>query len=302
MTETAPAPTPTTASVATTGATSADTRASHRNSAAPNRRIILASAPNMRDLGGLPVEGGVVRNRQVIRSATLAKLSDEDLPHFEGLGVTTIYDLRTSGERRAAPDRTPQSIALVGLDVLADSKVNIAASMQTFAQDTDQLAKILDSGTVSALLEQSYRDIVSLPSAQGAYRAFFSGLAHPERTGAALFHCTTGKDRTGWAAASLLLLLGADDATIRADYLQTNVDLMESLQPIFDVISARGIGPDQVRPLLGVQNSYLDAAFEQLESEFGTVESYFTTGLGLDAQTVDRLRDRLIDPSAAVSA
>ena len=54
------------------------------------------------------------------------------------------------------------------------------------------------------LFEIGYREIVSLPSACAAYHRLFSDLTQEEHR-PALFHCATGKDRTGWAAASPLM-------------------------------------------------------------------------------------------------
>jgi protein-tyrosine phosphatase len=121
----------------------------------------------------------------------------------------------------------------------------------------------------------------------------FLGLADSAREGAALFHCTAGKDRTGWAAASLLMLLGASESTIQADYLQTNEDLLPTIEPLLQSAAAKGVDPELLRQAFSVRIDYLDAALEQLESEFGTVENYFTSGLGLDAATIDTLRSRL---------
>ena len=92
-----------------------------------DRRVVLSTAPNMRDLGGLPVAGGVFASGQVFRSASLAELSDADRRAISDLGVGTVYDLRTEDERAAEPDRLPESTRLVHLDVLADGKLSVAA-------------------------------------------------------------------------------------------------------------------------------------------------------------------------------
>lgn len=260
----------------------------------PDRRIGLSSAPNMRDLGGLPVADGVVRTQRVFRSASLAQLSDDDQRGFEGLGIRTVYDLRTAGERASAPDRLPAQIPSIGLDVLADSPMAAAADINGILADPTKLAELLQSGRAEQLLEDSYRDIVRLPSALASYRDFYLGLADRDRSGAVLFHCTTGKDRTGWAAASLLMLLGADEATVRADYLQTNTDLLPALQPMLDGAAEKGVPAEALMPVLGVRDSYLDAALEEVEAGFGGIDGYFRTGLGLDDAVVSGLRERLV--------
>ncbi|MBL3698052.1 tyrosine-protein phosphatase [Leucobacter luti] len=260
----------------------------------PDRRVPLTSVFNMRDLGGLPVAGGTVVPGQVYRSASLAELSDADGAAFVDREITTVYDLRTAGERAGAPDRVPPAVASIPLDVLADSPVAAAANINGMLANPGVLADALGGGKAETMLQSSYRDIVALPSALASYRAFFRGIGDDARAGAALFHCTTGKDRTGWGAAALLALLGASDEVIRADYLQTNTDLLPSLQPVMDQAAAAGIDPELIRPVLGVEESYLDAAYQEVADRFGTIEDYFSAGLGLEAADIDALRARLI--------
>ena len=102
---------------------------------ARSRRIPLPSAPNMRDLGGLPVSGGVVRAGEVFRSASVAKLSDADQEAFGELGIATVYDLRTARERGTEPDRLPASIPSVHLDVMADDEAVTTAGVTVLRGD-----------------------------------------------------------------------------------------------------------------------------------------------------------------------
>lgn len=260
-----------------------------------DRRVRLRSTANFRDMGGLPVDGGAFARGQVFRSAALADLADDERELVDELGIGVVYDLRTRDEALAKPDRLPTAARLVGLDVMADGNTNLAAAFGKLATDPSELGEVLSSGRFRELLGDTYRDFVVLPSAIASYRELFRGIADPERGGAALFHCAVGKDRTGWAAASLLMLLGADEATIHSDYLQTNDDLLPSLEPmIVEVASRGGLDPELLRDAFGVDLGYLDAALDELDSRFGSAERYFSDGLGLDAATIDALRTRLV--------
>ena len=130
-----------------------------------------------------------------------------------------------------------------------------------------------------------------LPSALRAYRAFYRSLLDEDRHGAALFHCTTGKDRTGWAAATLLTLLGVSEADVYDDYLQTNVDLLPALEPVLQRAEAQGVERELLLPVLGVRESYLAAAFAQMREQFGSIQEYAHEGLGLSAGDERRLRE-----------
>lgn len=260
-----------------------------------DRRVLLASAPNMRDLGGLPVDGGVVRRGQVFRSASVGRLSGDDQRALTDLGVVTVYDLRTARERAREPDRLPGSARSVHLDVLADDQEDATTGVVIMSGDARKVADVLGDGRARAIMEQSYRKFVRLGSARTAYTAFFEGLADGSRNGAALFHCATGKDRTGWAAAVLLRLLGAGRDAVNADYLQTNTDLLPALQPVLDKAAADGVDPDLLLPILGVRQSYLDAADEEVEAEFGGFDAYIGEGLSLDDAVIGALQRRFVE-------
>ncbi|MCI2958704.1 tyrosine-protein phosphatase [Agromyces atrinae] len=260
-----------------------------------DRRVPLQSAPNLRDLGGLAAGDGTVRPGVIYRSATLARLGGDDLVAFGRLGIGTVYDLRTAAERADSPDILPDGVRSVGLDVLADSTTDVAASVGQLASDPAGLAASLGEGRGVALMRESYRNIVSLPSALEAYRAFYLDLIDADRAGGALFHCTTGKDRTGWAAASLLLLLGVDPDDVLADYLETNADLLPALAPVLDAAAAQGVDRELLIPVLGVRGEYLDAALDEMRSRFGDIEGYARDGLGLTTEQLDALRARFVD-------
>jgi protein-tyrosine phosphatase len=257
--------------------------------------VLLASAPNMRDLGGIPVADGVVRAGLLYRSASLAKLDDADEVRFESLGITTVYDLRTAAERKDAADRVASSVRSVWLDVVADSQDNVAAQIPTLLADPGALEDMLGGGRADGYLADANRKFVSLPSARAAYRSFYLDLIDKNRTGAALVHCTTGKDRTGWAATSFLLLLGAHEDAVRADYLETNADLAPALQPMLDALRAKGVRTELLDPILGVRDSYFDAALDEVRIRYGTIENYAQDGLGLTDVQLGELRRRFTE-------
>ena len=156
---------------------------------------------------------------------------------------------------------------------------------------------MLGDGKAAALFEMGYREIVSLPSALSSYRTFFETVAQDARR-PALFHCTTGKDRTGWAAASTLLFLGVSREDVLHDYLLTNRDLLPALQPVYERFRAAGGDPHLLDPVLGVDEAYLKVALNEMETRFGSIEGYFTDGLRIDETTQRRLKEALIEPAA----
>ncbi|WP_074852072.1 tyrosine-protein phosphatase [Gordonia westfalica] len=261
--------------------------------------VSLATVPNLRDLGGwATADGRRVRSGLVFRSTELHRLAGDDLTKFDALGITAVFDLRTVAERSAAPDPDLPGVAEVPLDVLADSSTAMPARLNEVVADPAAVAEaseVLGGGKAAELMEGTYRQIVSLPSAHAAYHRLFTALAEPAQPGAALFHCTTGKDRTGWAAATFLTVLGVGRDEVFDDYLLTNDELIPALHPVFAAFQAAGGDPDVLKPVLGVQRNYLEGAFEEMTAQFGDIEGYFRDGLGLDPAVPEQLRKRYLD-------
>lgn len=257
--------------------------------------IPVASVPNLRDAGGYPAAAGTtVRTGLLYRSTDLGAVTDTDAHALDALRLGTVFDLRTVAEREARPDRVPTGAKEVALDVLADRDPSAApAMMLQLLADPALAEEKLGGSEASEHLKRSYREFVSLPSAVTAYRTLYTDLAR-DTDAPVLVHCTTGKDRTGWAVAALLLLLGVDEEQVFAEYLLTNEQLLPALAPVFDRFRAAGGNPDILVPLLGVRREYLETALDEMHAAFGDIESYFVRGLGVAAEDVDALRTRLL--------
>jgi protein-tyrosine phosphatase len=246
---------------------------------------------NLRDVGGQSTpDGRRVRTGVLYRSGQL----DQD-PHagpLGELGLSVVFDLRGSDEVQVAPDRLPADVELVHLDVLADSRERIATHLADLLTEPKLVEESLRSGAVEDHYRSTYRNLVLLDSARSAYAELFTRLASIDAP--ALFHCTAGKDRTGWAAAALLTLLGVDDRTVTQDYLLSSAPVLASFRPVFDRFEQVGGDPAVLVPVFAVTEEYLDAARGAVQEHFGDVEGWFRDGLGLTEDVPERLRSRLL--------
>jgi protein-tyrosine phosphatase len=237
------------------------------------RVITLEGAQNFRDIGGYrTADGRRVKWGMIFRSAELSQLTAEDIALLNQLGVTTVYDLRSTGERRGAPtawtgEGAPDVVAL------------------DYEQDASAIGAALRSSptaeSVRAGMAAFYPNALTMLNAE--YRDMFEGLIAGE--GATLYHCTAGKDRTGIATALILSALGVPRETIYADYLMSNRYYHPAANPMMAQLP-----PEVVEALMGVDESYLRATFTAIESQYGTVEAYLDTQLGVDAADIARMR------------
>lgn len=232
----------------------------------------LAGALNFRDLGGYAGhEGRRMRRGRIFRSDHLGALTAQDAVQLRTIGLARIADLRGVTEREAA------ACALEGVTV---------HSLPIEPTIVQKIHDLLDAGErpapddIVALMQDTYRGFV-----RGNSNRFAELFAHLLASDEPLvFHCTAGKDRTGFAAAMIHLSLGVSEADVRRDYLLTN----ERLKP--DPNWWQRLAPEVAQVLFRVQPEFLDAALKAVREDFGSVEGYLADGLHLGASERDRLR------------
>ncbi|GAA3370716.1 tyrosine-protein phosphatase [Streptomyces sannanensis] len=266
--------------------------------------IPATTVANVRDLGGTALpRGRSVRPGLVFRSGRLDRLDPAADPAFAALGLRTIIDLRTAPERSEHPDRIPDGVRLIVADVLADTvtsgAMSAAARLKQVLADPAVTEQRLGGGKAQELFKETYRSFVTSDSAQSAYRVLLTELAEPD-AGPLLVHCTAGKDRTGWAVAVLLTLLGADKKTIEREYLIVNAAVRQAFAPLVEGFIAQGGDPETALAVIGVVPEYLAAGLAEVDTRYGSMEKYVREGLGVPDAAVERIRTRLVtDPAAA---
>jgi protein-tyrosine phosphatase len=243
----------------------------------PDRAWRLQGATNFRDLGGYPGAGGrPVRWRRLFRSDHLAHLSEADLARVGPLGLARAFDFRGEAERAATP------YALPGL---VQHPLSIEPSVVQQMQALTAAGQALTVPVVSGLMTDLYRHLVNEQAHR--FAELFEQLLQADAP--IVFHCTAGKDRTGVAAALVLLALGVPQAVVEADYLLTNALYQHPPVPASDT-------PAEVLAVLWrVQPGFLTAALDAIEQEQGGVERYLAQRLGVGPAAVDALRARYLD-------
>ncbi|ROO88163.1 protein-tyrosine phosphatase [Actinocorallia herbida] len=250
----------------------------------------LESAPNARDLGGYKTaDGRSVRPGLVLRTEALHQLTDADQARLRALGVRDVVDFRGAPEiAMSGEDLLPDGVSYHHLPVVAEDH-DIYTLIAPLVTDPDPALQrqVLGDGRAEAIMVDLYRWFVSDAEAREPFARALHLVERAEKP--VLFHCTAGKDRTGWLAALLLTALDVPRETILADYLLTN----ERQRSLADLFQGHGspIDPALLAPLLDVRAPYLEAAFDQADKEHGSVEAYLTDVLGADP---DRLRARLL--------
>ena len=241
---------------------------------------ILSSVDNFRDLAGTTTayttaNDGTMRSGVFYRSNALTP-SAADLATLNSLGISAVYDLRTTSEVAATPDTLLTGATYTNIDIIGNS-----------ALDT---SSITTTAAAMAYMQAVNASFVDNAAVRSQFSVLFNDLASTD--GAALFHCTAGKDRTGWTAAVLLSIAGVDSATIMADYLATNSYTATRVAATLAALPASMAAIYE--PLLTVDASYLQASLDEVTALYGTMDNYLKEGLGLSQATIYVLRAKMV--------
>ena len=243
---------------------------------APERSLGFAGASNFRDLGGYAGTGGLpVRWRRLFRSDHLAGLTPQDADTFRRLGVTRVFDFRGVEERAAVPYELPG---------VTQHALPIEPTVVQRMKDLLDAGEAITPARTVELMQLTYRGFVH----DNADR-FAELFAHLLADDAPLvFHCTAGKDRTGFAAAMILLALDVPRPVVMRDYLLTN-QLYRMPAP-HDSRAPREV----LNVLWRVQEAFLDAALQAVDQDFGGPERYLAQQLHLSPAAHERLKARYL--------
>ena len=245
--------------------------------------VRLASADNFRDVAGIDTPyvaaDGVPLRRGVLFRSNELQLSDADAASIADLGVTAVYDLRHDHEVEAHPDVPIPGAEWHHLEVKG-IPMDAVSNLETREAGTE-------------VMHEVYRSFVDKPGARAAFSELLSRIA--ETDGSHLFHCTAGKDRTGWASALLLHVAGVDEETIRADYLLTNQFSSGTREKYLGLVEEH-LGPDKVEVyerVMVADADYLQTAYDTAAEAYGDLDGYLRDGLGLSDETLARLRAKI---------
>jgi protein-tyrosine phosphatase len=244
------------------------------------RHITMEGAVNFRDLGGYPTIGGrTTRWRIMYRSDSLADLTAQDHVVLEGLGIRTLCDFRHPVETARYPDCLPMGhgMRVVPIGFLPEGALDMLAAINN--------GEFGPCDVERALLSQ-YRRYVTDHSVecQRVLQILLSEEGLP-----CLMHCASGKDRTGFAAAAVLLALGVRRDVIISDYVMTN-DYRRDITHFF----GNKVAKATLDTLTSANPRYIEAALDEIDSRFGSAAGWLES-LGVGPHDRLRLLDLLTE-------
>ncbi len=252
---------------------------------------MLTHAPNFRDVGGITTaDGRALRHGIVYRSGVLDTLDHIDISRLAALGVRSVVDLRSDDEVDARPHRLP-----VGVRTFRAPAVDVSAAPSTILERIER-GEVDDLGAPMLV-----RGNVAFATTHRAMFATVLRIVCDPQHQPVIVNCTAGKDRTGFAVASMLWALGVEQDRVLADYLRSNAALASRHAAFLADARARGIDPSVLEAVLVLQPAYLDAGREAALREFGSIDAWLRDGLGITDAERSRWRDAMLTQPGAQS-
>lgn len=260
------------------------------------RIIEFQGGTNFRELGGYPAaDGRHVKYGVFYRGGTLHDLqSEEDRALLDAMGLKLVLDFRSTGECKVSPDYVPDGAKYRQISAMRyENGDEIDFSPEGMKRVEQEFAFLNDLSIIDSLASYYAR----MPFNNPAFQALFESMIKEDVP--MLFHCTSGKDRTGVGAMLILLALGCGRDVALRDYLETNRCRAAQLAALRENYEAMD-GEDEERYELmviqyGVLPRLAEAALDAIEHRYSSYEEYFEQEFGLGKEHLEALRNRYLE-------
>ena len=245
---------------------------------------------NLRDLGGYKSrDGRHIKPGLLYRSGGIYLMNDEELEAFKSLGIRFIMDLRTKAEWDVHPDPP-----LPGIHIIRHSGLEFANAGEIDFSPTG-MSRIGKEGEEQLMLLQGY--YTSIPFDNEAFRILMDHVVKGDAP--LVFHCATGKDRTGVFAIILLLALGVDEETVFRDFMLSNYYHEEALEKALAENAYKFKDHPEAKELItmwfGVSEKIGNMVIDSIISKYPSLHDYFLNEFGLNDEDIKALRNLYLE-------
>ena len=239
------------------------------------KHLPVPGLTNCRDLGGFACDGGVTRYGIFLRSEAPCNLPEAGVQWLREYGLTASFDLRGEPETAWRPSSLdgPFTYRRLPLSGGAETFEKKNLPEGPFTWDKVYIRR-------ATLYTDWVRDCIN---------------ACVDNEGCVLFHCTTGKDRTGILACCLLGAVGVSREDIAADYCLSQVYLqdmfakMRSGELTISAQPAHFTADTFITPFDAMLRFY-----DFFTEEYGGIRNYLLR-IGVTEETLRKLREKFVE-------
>lgn len=233
------------------------------------KNIELSGSKNIRDLGGIKVKDGIIKNNKLIRGDLLNNLTKEDIEKLVAKHkLSTIIDLRADIEVKKQKDIDIPDVKYINIPIFNDNILGVTLKPKS----------IKDISKTEIDMKQIYIKMLSKDCLNNISEVIKFIMRLRDNEYSVLFHCTQGKDRTGVITAILLMILGVDKKIIIDDYLYTNQCKADNNE----------------NPFLA-KKEYIEEFFGIVDHEWNGRNSFIENGLKIKKEDMIRFKEKVIE-------
>lgn len=244
---------------------------------------------NFRCIGGNVLHHKRIKKGKLYRSGNLFDVHKEDIEEMRHLGIRYIVDLRSDEECCENPYELPSDFHRFHVSALhtRDGLENFY-----FFMLIDKNSSSEEIRNAASFVHEGYR---VLPFHNEAIQVILDLMERD--AGAILFHCSSGKDRTGVIAALLQKLLGVGDTDIMEDYMRSNDYVMSSAIAHAEELGFCGKEKETLVYCCTVHEELLRSSWEEVLKKYSDWDSFFYREYGLDEKKRTHLRSLYVEDS-----
>jgi protein-tyrosine phosphatase len=239
-----------------------------------NQHFDFEQVYNFRDMGGIRAgDGRTLRWRRLFRSGEPLRMSAAEAARLRAEApIRTVIDLRSEDEANH-----PRGLGPLIDDAVTRHHFPMGDPRSKYEART---SGEWDPGYPGLMEDRgpAWASIVNILASEDAYPV--------------VFHCVTGKDRTGVLGALILDALGVDEATILEDFALSQ----RGMDRLIADLRARGKITDEnpPNPALGVPVPAMQLMLDALRAKHGNAAN-FLGAHGVEEGTLARLADLLLE-------
>lgn len=246
---------------------------------------------NFRDLGGYQTEDGRVLKRGCFyRSSNLSRWNQSELQELTRLKVHTILDLRTDYEVYENPDPVPSEIEyfrVSGMRDVNDAGVDYSPEgIRRMVHGNQDLSDHMKDLYLNMMFHNQAFEFLWILLQEGGHLPL-------------LFHCATGKDRTGALSFLLMMALGIREEDMMGDYLYSNESFRKRIENSFRVHAEELKHNPSLRHELmmenGVEESMGRAMLEKVKAEYADRNAFFLDQYGITEEQLTAFQNRFLN-------
>lgn len=254
-------------------------------------KIYLEGADNTRDLGGLKTtEGAVIKDKQLIRSNRLSRITQKDKILLETeYHLQKILDLRTPMEVEQEPDLEVAGAVYENIPFFLESMVGVSREQETrkqmlhmeeFPNMEDIYVMMVQNEFCNQQISKAVKEVMNTEN------------------GSVLWHCTEGKDRCGLLSAIILFLLDVSEDDVMEDYLKTNKAAIRRVEKIRKKLHLAGFHQEKIEKLEGyfvAKEEFLNAALTTMKEDHGSINQFIKNGLHISMEEKQQFKDKILE-------